>query len=493
MREWSCSILFRNKKIGMTHFYITTTLPYANAAPHLGHALEFVQGDVRSRFERLRGKEVYFNVGLDEHGTKVYQCAKKEGVAPKEFVDTIAKSFQELVTNLKIQPTRFIRTTDADHYRAVEELWNRCKERGDIYTKEHKGDYCVGCELFLSDTDLVADKDGTRQCPLHPGKKLEYIAEENYFFKLSKYQEQLLSAYRETENFVIPKHRLNELCSFVESGLEDVSISRCKKRLPWGVPVPGDASQTVYVWFDALTNYLTTIGWPDDPHWEKWWPVVQIAGKDNLRQQCVIWQAMLLSLGIHPSKTVYIHGFLTSQGRKMSKTVGNVIHPNDLLKRYGAEFTRLYLTKHVHSYEDTDISFEHIQKAYEADAVNELGNLVSRIMKMAEEHLDGQTDEMYTNTFDAEYCQALERFDYREAIGYVWREVQKVNKRITTREPFKLIKKDPQAGKEEIRQLLKILSHIGYHLKPFMPETAVCIEKAIRDNRKPDSLFPSLR
>ena len=280
-----------------TNFYITTTLPYVNAAPHVGFASEIVYADARARYERHLGKKIVFNTGTDEHGSKIWQKALENGRDPQEYVDEYAAKFDELKTMLDLSYTHFIRTTDESHKVAAQEMWRRVDANGYIYKKQYSVKYCVGCELEKTDSELV---DG--ECPLHHGKKLELIEEENYFFKFSAFGEKLLNLYKDNPDFVVPQKRLNEITSFVEGGLQDFSISRLKEKMPWGVSVPGDDDHVMYVWFDALTNYISTLGWPTDTqNFEKFWGTkdmpnaIQIAGKDNLRQQSAMWQAMLLA------------------------------------------------------------------------------------------------------------------------------------------------------------------------------------------------------
>jgi len=297
-------------------FYITTTAPYVNADPHIGFALEIIQADVIARFKRLQGYEVAFGFGTDEHGLKIYQKALEQKKNPLAYCDEYAKKFVDLKKMLNLSVNYFMRTTNPAHIQAAQEFWSRCFQKGDIYKKNYKTKYCVGCELEKTDSELVENK-----CPIHPKLNIEIIEEENYFFRFSKYQEKLLRLYREQTDFVLPSYRLKEIQDFVQKGLEDFSVSRLKKKMPWGIDVPGDADHVMYVWFDALIYYISTLGWPkDEKNFNDFWPVVQVAGKDNLRQQSAIWQAMLMSAGLPNSKQIFIHGFITSNGQKMSKS-----------------------------------------------------------------------------------------------------------------------------------------------------------------------------
>lgn len=323
-------------------FYITTTLPYVNAMPHIGFALEIIQADVIARYHSLLGDNVFFNFGTDEHGQKIYKKALEEKKVPQNYVDEYAKKFDSLKKALNLSYNNFIRTTNPKHMKAAQELWKICLENGYIEKGIYKAKYCVGCELEKQESELV---DGT--CPLHPDLKLEEIDEENYFFKFSKFQEYLLDLYKKYPDFVVPSHRLKEITNFVSSGLEDFSVSRLKEKMPWGIPVPNDNNHVMYVWFDALTNYISTLGWPKDmQNFTDYWGTkenpnaVQIAGKDNLRQQSAMWQAMLAAADLPPTRQILIHGFITSGGVKMSKSTGNIIDPFEYVEKYGTDALR---------------------------------------------------------------------------------------------------------------------------------------------------------
>ena len=328
------------------NYYITTTLPYVNADPHIGLALEVVQADVLARYQRLLGNNVLYNFGTDEHGLKIYRKAKESKKDPQKYVDEYAKKFENLKKALNLSYDNFIRTTDEDHVKATQEFWKICDKNGFIYKKNYKSKYCVGCELEKTDSELVDGK-----CPTHPTLELEIIEEENYFFKFSSFQKELLKLYKDDLDFVVPSFRHKEIETFVSKGLRDFSISRLKKKLPWGIPVPDDPEHVMYVWFDALINYISTIGWPNDKkEFNEWWPVIQVAGKDNLRQQSAIWQAMLLSVELPTSKQIFIHGFISTGGQKISKSLGNVVDPYKLVEGYGTDPLRYYLLSKVHPF-----------------------------------------------------------------------------------------------------------------------------------------------
>jgi methionyl-tRNA synthetase len=462
---------------------ITTTLPYVNADPHVGHALEFVQADILARYHRMIGNKVFFNTGTDEHGIKIYRKAEEAGEDVQAYVDRYAARFSMLKETLDLSYDAFIRTTDPKHIAAAQEFWKRCENNGDIYKKEYKVKYCVGCELEKTDSEL---EDGV--CPMHPTTPVESIEEENYFFRFSKYQEPLLELYRKRPDFVVPPQRQNEIRSFVERGLQDFSISRIKDKMPWGIPVPGDEDHVMYVWFDALVNYISTLDWPDEAY-ATWWPSIQLAGKDNLRQQSAMWQAMLLSAGIEPSKQILIHGFITSGGHKMSKSVGNVISPMDLVDTYGTDAVRYYFARHIHPFEDSDLTHERFHECYTANLVNGIGNLVSRVMKLAETHLEkvelpGDTEP------SLEYTNAIETYRFNEAMDIIWAKIGVVDQRMTDEAPFKVVKTNPEEGKRIIAELVAELYTIGRLLEPFLPATSARILETVRANKKPDTMFP---
>ncbi len=398
------------------------------------------------------------------------------------------EDFTRLLPALGILPeANFVRTTDAHHKRAAQEMWRRCAAAGDIYKANQEVKYCKGCELEKTDSELEGGK-----CPLHPNYDIEVRNEENYFFRFSKYQASLLELYEQNPDFVVPAFRLEEIRAFVTAGLQDFSISRLKSKMAWGVPVPDDEEHVMYVWFDALTNYLSVTGWPEQANFGGWWPGVQFAGKDNLRQQSAIWQAMLLSAGLPTSKQVFIGGFITSGGQKMSKSLGNVISPYELIDRYGTEATRYLLLRHVHPFEDTDITWERLDEWYTANLVNGLGNLVARVMKMAETHLSSAVAVSAQSTLSIKHIELFNAFQFQQLADSIWWQVQQLDEYITEKEPFKVVKGDPEAAKEMIETLVRGVYEIAFILEPLMPETAQVIKEAVLQNKKPDNLFPRL-
>ncbi|MBL1434084.1 methionine--tRNA ligase [Candidatus Wolfebacteria bacterium] len=470
----------------MSSKYITTTIPYVNADPHIGFALEILQADLLARHYRLMGHDVFFNTGVDEHGQKILQKAEEKGEDVQKYVDHYAAEFKKLKEALNLSNDAFVRTTDKNHIEAAQEIWKRCVAKGDIYKKKYKGLYCVGDEAFLKEKDLVDGK-----CPNHPTMDPIEIEEENYFFRLSNYQGVLLE-YLENEKSITPDWRRKEAIDFVQNGLEDFSISREKKRLSWGVPVPGDSEQVMYVWFDALTNYISTLGWPDGEKFKKYWEkgeTLQIAGKDQIRFQSIIWQAMLMSADIKTTDSIFYHGFINSGGQKMSKSIGNVISPYELVEKYGTEATRYLLLRHVHPVDDSDITWEKLDEWYTAHLVNGIGNLTARITKLAETHLESPIDRPEAIGFPKEYTDAIESFKFNEAFDYVWSLVGALDKRITDEEPFKVVKTDLEKGRVLITEYMQELYAIGRLLYSILPETNKIIKKTVLENKKPENLF----
>jgi len=474
--------------------YLTTTLPYVNAAPHIGFALEIVQADTVNRYWKMLGDDVFFNTGTDEHGLKIHRKAQDEKKETQAYVDEYASKFKDLKHILGLSGNiHFIRTTDTHHKAAAQEFWKRCAANDDIYKKLYEVKYCVGCELEKTESELVDGK-----CPIHPSLEIEIINEENYFFRFSKYQQPVLELYEKHPDFVIPNFRFNEIKVFVKNGLEDFSISRLKKKMPWGVPVPGDDDHVMYVWFDALVNYISAIGWPTDMEkFRKYWPVIQFAGKDNLRQQSAMWQAMLMSAGIEPSKQIVIHGFITSDGQKMSKSLGNVVNPLDIVEQYGTDALRYYLLREIPSFDDGDFTLRRFKEVYNADLANGLGNLVARVAKLCEKNdvifseNNRPTIEPSQSLKQGGFQEHLERFEFNLALEEIWRDIKDMDVRINHDKPWK----DSGEGvKQILKEYVRRINNIAHDLQPFLPETA---EKILKQFKGPTiksdkPLFPRL-
>jgi methionyl-tRNA synthetase len=462
-------------------FYITTAIDYVNNKPHLGHALEKVQADVLARYHRAKDDQVYFLTGTDEHGVKIARAAEAAGKNPQEFVDEIAPKFQDLKQVLNLSFDQFIRTTDVKkHYPGVEKIWNVLLENGDLEKRTYRGLYCVGHEAFVTEKDLVDGK-----CADH-GQAPEVIEEENWFFKLSKYNDPIKEKIKGGELQILPETRKNEILALLERGLEDVSFSRPRKDLSWGIQVPNDPEQTIYVWADALTNYISAIGYGRNEDYKKWWPAeAQIIGKDILRFHAAIWPGMLLSAGLPLPKKLLVHGFITVDGKKMSKTVGNVVDPVEIAGNYGADALRYYLLKEIPSGEDGDFSQSKFEALYNGDLANGLGNFVSRVKKLAENEnvQDGNPKEFGASVEElkSKLEKDLENFKLNEALQKIWELISKGDKFMNDKEPWKT--KD----KEVIASLLYLTNQIIEIIEPFLPGTA-----ALAKSRENKPLFPRI-
>lgn len=452
-------------------FFLTTAIAYANAAPHIGFALELLYADAMARFQRLMGRDVRFSTGTDEHGQKIAQKAAEAGREPQPFTDGISAQFRALADRLGVSYTDFIRTTEDRHARAAAAFWNLVNERGYIYKKRYAGLYCVGCEQFKTEKELV---DGL--CPDHKTKP-ELLEEENYFFKLSAFADRLRDLYR-SRDFVIPQEKFNEAIQLVEGGLEDMSISRSRKHLSWGIPVPGDPDQVIYVWFDALVNYLTVTGFPDDPSSvERFWPAdVHVIGKEINRFHTVLWPAMLMAAGFEPPKHVAVHGWITVEGQKMSKSLGNVIEPEALLRAYGLDATRYLLLRYVPFTNDGDYSRERYVERYAADLANDLGNLLYRVTSMAQKYRAGRVPEKTGGDLAATwaaYKAHMSSFRFDLALEETWKIIREANQFIDRTKPWTLAKEGNDAELDRaLYRLLETLRHVAWMVRPIMPRTS---------------------
>lgn len=467
-------------------FYITTTLPYVNAEAHMGHALEFVRADVIARWKKLSGYDVAFNTGTDEHGQKILKAAKAAGVDPQAYVDDYSSRVRKLLSQLGIsEDVIFTRTTAENHIHTTQEFWKRVQTNGYIYKKNYQTKYCVACEEAKTESELV---DG--RCPLHPTLELELIDEENYFFKYSAFGDKILALYDSGKLRVVPEFRGNEMREFIKRGLLDFSISRLKTKMPWGVPVPGDPDHVMYVWMDALPSYISALGWPEDAaRFEKFWKngtPTQYCGKDNTRFQAIMWQAMLMAADLPPTATVIVNGFVTGEGGvKMSKSLGNVVSPVEVINEYGTDALRYYVCKELSTFEDSPFSHAMLKEGYNAGLANGLGNLVSRVMKMAQDNLE-KPIEPPAGTIPDDYKEAIDAFNIQAACNIIWKHISEADGIIQSKQPFKLVKTDKAAAQEIIRDLALRVYTIGRMLNPILPETSKTIKELVKANKMPE-------
>jgi methionyl-tRNA synthetase len=471
-------------------YYITCAIPYVNAAPHVGHALEFVHGDALARYHRLLGEDVLLLSGGDENALKNVQAAEKAGEPVQEFVDKNNKLFVELTKKLNCQFDVWQKGSDKEsHFKSSQKLWELCDKTGDIYQKEYSGLYCVGCEAFYEKEEL--NENG--ECFEHPGKKLEEVKEKNYFFKLSKYQDELIKLIKSDKLKINPIERKNEILSFLKEPLQDISISRSNERAKnWGVPVPNDPTQKIYVWFDALNIYQSGIGFgSDDEKYKKYWPAdVHVIGKGISRFHAVYWPAFLISAKLPTPKEIFIHGYFTVNGQKMSKTLGNVIDPIEIINIYGADSLRYYLLAKFSPFTDGDFSEEKLKDVYNGDLANGLGNLVSRVARLCE-----KSEFSFTSKETAIYpevVKAIEEFRFDIALKFIWGKVTAVDQEINKAEPWKLEGKNLQNA---LQSYLNEIAEIALNLKPFLPETTEKIAKVFGgiQIKMVEPLFPRLR
>ena len=470
-------------------FYITTSIAYANAFPHIGFALESVQADVLARYNRKLGKDVFFLTGTDEHGRKVAEAAEKAGQSPKKFTDEISARFKTLTKVLNLSNDDFIRTTDKKrHWPSVEKVWLELEKKGDIYKKKYRGLYCVGCEAFITRKDL---KDG--KCAVHR-KEPEIAEEENYFFRLSKYSKEIEKIIEKNSIKIVPQKRKNEMLSFTRQGLEDVSFSRPRKDLDWAVPVPQDPLASVYVWADALTNYLSVIGYADDKErFKKFWPAdVHCIGKDIQKFHCLIWPGILLSLGLPLPRIIFVHGFITVAGEKMSKSLGNVIDPFELVKKYGVDPVRYFLLREIPPADDGDFTYEKFEQRYNSDLAKGLGNLLARVITLAGSipvKANSSSAKLNSTVRKAvkEYQLSLADFKFNEALAAIWRLIGFCDRYIEKEKPWQ----ESEKRNEVIGNLLFAIKKIAELLAPFLPETSEKILKQLGE-RKSKPLFPRI-
>ncbi|HSX30522.1 MAG TPA: methionine--tRNA ligase [Candidatus Saccharimonadales bacterium] len=473
-------------------YYITTSIPYASGNPHIGNAIDWLYADTVARAKRQQGYEVAYNAGSDEHGSKIYAKAVEAGVQPEDYIEKVVPLIEAGHKLINSDYTHFSRTNSKQHIAAAQTLW---KQMGhDIYKSKYVGWYCVGCEEYKTETEV---KDTHGVCPLHD-KQYEKLEEENYFFKLSTYADKLAQVIESGEFQVLPDSRKTEILNVIKGGLTDISVSRPKKKLPWGIPVPGDSTQVMYVWFEALMNYITVLDYPDGEDFKKFWPTdLQIVGKDNLRFHAAIYPAMLMSAGLPLLKRLFVHGHITVDGKKMSKTIGNVVTTEDIVNRYGADAFRYYFLRHVSSYEDGDFSWSAFETAYNSELANELGNAVQRTLAMIQKYQGGVIGDVPASEHDTgAYEQALAECRFDRALEEVWDQVRGLNQYIDQEKPWQIAKEnDDEHLREILAQQVSDLLEIADLLEPFLPSTSVKI-KAIFETgivRAPKTtLFPKL-
>lgn len=477
----------------MKKIYISTSIPYVNASPHLGHALELIQADVVARFHRLKGDQVFFLSGSDENSLKNVRSAEKAGEKVDEFVRKNYLKFFALKSVLNLSFDDFIRTTEERHFKGAQKLWKACEK--DIYKKKYSGLYCVGCEEFYKEEELI---DGL--CPDHK-TKLELIEEENYFFKLSKYQDKIKNLIESDEIKIIPESRKNEIVSFINSGLQDFCISRSNERAKdWGISVPGDDSQKMWVWFDALSNYINALGYGSEDEnkfkefWEESQAKIHFIGKGINRFHSIYWPAMLLSAGISLPKTLFVHGYITVDNQKMSKSIGNVVDPEELVKKYGCDGVRYFLLREIPALGDGDFTFEKFEKRYNSDLAGGLGNLLSRTLSMINKRgliFEVNPDSNFINKNEEIINKVKDNYiQFNESLTEIWELISFCDKYIEEKKPWSI--EDDEELKNIFSNLLYSLKNISQMLKPFLPQTSEKMEIQIKEMSKSEPLFPRI-
>ncbi len=476
------------------NLYVTTAIPYANAKPHIGNALDYLLADIWKRYQEQQGKTVRFQVGTDEHGNKIAAKAQAAGLAPQDFTNQMVGNFKDLMDKVGASYTDFIRTTDPHHVQAVQYIWQKLQPY--IYKGSYEGWYCVGHEAFFTDKE-VEETEGV--CPDHQ-TPYEKVSEENYYLKTSAFSEQLREAFEKNRLQIVPEYRKREFLELMKDGLKDVSISRPKKNLSWGIPVPGDPEQIMYVWIDALANYITVLGYPDNEDWRAYWPAdIQIIGKDILRFHAGIWPAMLMGLELPLPKKMLVHGFINVGGAKISKTVGNVVDPVEIIDQYGVDAFRYFFARHIPTQDDGDFTWEKFEIAYNTELCNDLGNLVQRVSSMISRYLSGVIGEINRGEHDIQlYREAMDNLEFNKALDEAWVSIRAANKYLENVKPWEVAKKresDPESA-DHLAQILTdsagTILQIAELLRPFMPTTAQKISACFSEGviRDQGVLFP---
>lgn len=448
----------------MTKSYITTAIPYVNGDPHIGHAMDYLLADTFYRYKTMLGEEVRFQAGTDEHGNKIFQKAGELGVPVEEYVNKNSKKFQDFIDALGARPTDFIRTTSTEHEKRCQEIWKRLSNH--IYPSKYEGWYCSGCEGFFTQKEY--DQNGG-VCPDHQ-KSYEKLSEENYYFRVSDFKDRIREAIEKDEMKILPDFRKKEVLKLLEDA-PDVSVSRPKSQLAWGIQVPTDENQVMYVWIDALANYITVLGYPDKDISEFWPATVQFVGKDILRFHAIIWPAMLLGLGLPLPKTLCSHGHILSNGQKMSKSLGNVVDPLKVLEKHGRDAFRYFFLRHIDTFEDSDFTWEKYEAAYNNELANDLGNLVQRLSTLCMKNSLEFTPK--DNQFSPSYTEAMNEFDFNSAFDHAWIHIQNLNREINEKKPWELVKEGRvEEAKTILMDIVNKLLHATNELRPFLPDTS---------------------
>lgn len=468
----------------MAKVYITTAIPYVNGTPHVGHAVDYLLADVCSRYHKQIGDEVRFQVGTDEHGGKIFQKARELNIPVEEYVDKNAKKFEDFIYKLGVEYTDFVRTTDSTHEKRVQEIWEKLKDH--IYLAKYEGWYCTGCERYITQKEY---EETGGVCPDHQ-KPYEKLAEENYYFRLSDFKKQIREAISNRQMLILPEFREKEILKLIEES-PDVSISRPREQLTWGVKVPGDENQVMYVWMDALCNYITVLGYPEKDIADFWPAYAQFVGKDILRFHAILWPAILLALDLKLPRNLVSHGMVLCDGQKMSKSIGNVVDPLEVLDKHGIDAFRYYFLRHVDTFADSDFTWSKFEEAYNNELANDLGNLVQRLSVMCKKN--NFKFEIPEISVSEKYCDLMNGFRFKEAFDYTWEKVQAINKKIDDEKPWALAKEGKTEKLNQVfSELVLDLIEVAEYLKPFLPETAPRIEDIFNGQIEPpkEPLFP---
>ncbi|MBR3180628.1 methionine--tRNA ligase [Candidatus Saccharibacteria bacterium] len=472
--------------------YLTTAIPYVNGTPHVGHALDYCIADVYYRYQTSLGNQVRFQAGTDEHGNKIAEKAKSAGIPVEEYVTQNSNVFRDFIKKLDVEPTDFIRTTDPDHIRRCQEIWEKISPY--IYSSTYEGWYCTGCESFITDKEY---EENHGICPDHK-TPYENLSEKNYYLKISAFRDKIKSKIESDELKILPEFRKKEILNLIDDA-PDVSISRPKKSLTWGIPVPNNEDQVMYVWLDALSNYITVLGFPENDISDFWPADLQVIGKDVLRFHAIIWPTMLLALNLPLPKVILCHGHVLSNGQKMSKSVGNVVNPLDILEKYGSEPFRYFFLRHIDTFADSDFTWEKFDAAYSGELANDLGNLISRLSTLCAKNsvslIDSKTsleNLKQSALSDQNYKDLMNSFEFSKALDYIWSKIQNLNKKIDEEKPWALAKTNPKKAQESLKNLAHNLVETSFLLAPFLPETAQKIQEIFSQETitPPAPLFP---